>query len=162
MLARGGDPHAATAMFRDLSDATGEVPMFKAQCLGYAAWVLISLTGGVLFATALIDADQRALGTLIIVFFSLYALIVVAEATFHYGVTSWAIGLTEKGEEVPALYLRLKSWLNVQIQVAINPLVMLAFAGIGWAILRTGILPAWFGWTLVAYGGCLPSFRSRC
>lgn len=153
MWIRGGDIHAATAMFRDVSSAAGQIPMFKATCVTYAFWALASMAGVVVFATRLGREGSEVLSALIIVFFALYALNVALETTFHYGVTSWAIQLTEQGKTVPELYLQLKHWLNVNLQVAMNPLAMLAFVGIGWGGLQTHMLPRWVGWTLIVYAG---------
>lgn len=146
-----GDIRAVEAIFRDLDAAKGNRISLQLNAAAWAVWALASLAGFVILAVALADAGSRLLPVLAVVGFSLFAGLVAVEAAFHVGVTSWAVGLLEEGEAVPALFYELKRWLNLWLQIFINPLAVLAYVGFGVAILQTGLLPSWVGWVLVAW-----------
>jgi hypothetical protein len=146
-----GDIRAVEAMFRDLEPAMGHRRSLQLGALTWAAWALGSLAGFVILAFAFADAGSRVLAALAVVGFAIFATAVAVEAAFHLGITSWAVGLLEEGQEVPELYAQLKGWLNLSLQIIVNPLAVLAYAAIGIAILQTGVLPAWVGWLLIAW-----------
>jgi hypothetical protein len=146
-----GDIRAVEAMFRDLEPSVGHRMSLQLGAFTWAAWALGSLAGFVVLAFALADAGSRVLPTLAVVGFAVFATAVAFEAAFHVAVTSWAVGLLEDGHEVPDLYGQLKGWLNVSLQIIVNPLAVLAYVAIGIAILQTGLLPAWVGWLYIAW-----------
>ncbi len=68
------------------------------------------------------------------------------------GVTMLAIILGEEGAHwLPELFSPLKRWLNVWLQIFVNPLALLSFIGLGVAIVKTGVVWPWVGWTMVVW-----------
>ena len=153
-----GDIFAAEGMFREIERAAGHVTSFKIISITWAVWVLISLGGFVMLGSALWDTGPRTIIALSVVSFAVFVTLVVLEASFHFGVSAWAITKLDAGEPLPEIYGQLKRWLNFYMQILVNPLAMLSFVGFGVAILRTGVLWSWAGWFLIIWGGVFAFF----
>lgn len=153
-----GDVRAAEAQFRDITAAVGHVGSLRVISFAWAGSILVVLLGFVLLAVNLWEQGSRRLPVLAVVAFAIFAIAWVIEAAFHAGVTAWAVGQVEQGEVVPELFHQLKRWLNVFLQVIVNPLGLLALIAFASASLQTGVLPSWAAWSLIIYCGLVVFF----
>lgn len=153
-----GDIRATEAQFRSLEAAVGHTGSLRAMSFGWAVPMLFVLGGTVILAVELIKRGSTYLPAISVVAFALFTFAWVLEAAFHAGVTVWAVGELEAGRSIPELFEQLRRWLNVFLQIVVNPLGLLALIGLAVASARTGLLPGWAGWTLVVYCGLVLAF----
>jgi hypothetical protein len=143
---------AAEATFRELEHAVGHTNSYRVLTAAAAPAAILSLAGIVLFSLALWNAGARALPVLAAVAFTIYIAFLLLETAFHMSLTVWAIQQLEAGADVPEIYDRARAWLNVWLQVFVNPLALLSFVGLGLASVKTGLLWPWAGWFMVGWG----------
>ncbi len=68
-------------------------------------------------------------------------------------VTIWAAQETLRSSAVPSFYEPFRQWLSVYGQDIYGFVGLLAIAGYGWALLRTGLIPDWAGWAAIGWSG---------
>jgi len=148
-----GDVRATEAMFRDIDVAIGNTTTLRVMALSWGAWSLAVLAGFVVLAVEYWNRDVRVIPTLAVVGLIVFTVAWVIEAAFHSSVTVWAVGQLEQGAEVPALFAELKRWLNLWLQVFVNPLALLSFIGLAFVGMRTEVVPSWAGWGIIIWSG---------
>ncbi len=153
-----GDIKAAEAMFRDINKAVGQSWSLRVISVSWAAWVLIPLGGFALLGTALWEKGAHVLPVLSVIAFAVFATSVALEASFHFGVTSWAVEEIETGVELPPIFYQLKRWLNFYMEIIFNPLATLSFIGFGIALLRTHTLSPTSCWIFIVWGTLITFF----
>ena len=146
-----GDVRATEAMFRDIDVAVGNRASLRTQSLLWGATTILLLAGFTVLTVELRDRDSRLLPSLAIVGLIVFSTAWVIEAAFHASVTTWAVSQLENGAEVPALFHELKRWLNLWVQILVNPLALLAYIGLAVASMRTGVIPSWAGWIVIVW-----------
>jgi hypothetical protein len=73
------------------------------------------------------------------------------EASFYQSMNPWAAEEAVRIGSSPQLYQALHHWFNTSVQMVYMMLGLLAYAGFGWSILRTGLLPDWTGWVTILW-----------
>ena len=146
-----GDIRAVEAQFRPIEVAVWNIPVLRVASAGIGPWVTILLVGFVVLSIDLIRTGNVVLPVLAIVGLTVFTVVWILESAFHTGVTVWAVGQLETGEDVPELFHQLKAWLNVYVQWMVNPIAFLSFIAIAIASLRTGVLPGWAAWGTIVW-----------
>lgn len=153
-----GDVRATEAMFRDIDVAIGNTTTLRVMAVTWGVWSIAVLAGFVVLAVEFWNQDVRLIPALAVVGLTVFTVAWVIEAAFHSSVTVWAVGQLEQEAEVPALFHELKRWLNLWLQVLVNPLALLSFIGLASVGIRTGILPTWAGWGIIIWSGLFVFF----
>ena len=153
-----GDVRAAEAMFGDIVTGIGNTFTLRVMALSWGVWTLASLAGFVVLAAEYWNRGARLIPILATVGLIVFSVAWVIEAAFHSSVTVWAITRLEQGAEVPALFTELKKWLNLWLQLLVNPLALLSFIGLAVTGIQTDVLPSWAGWIIVALSGLFVFF----
>lgn len=153
-----GDVRAAEAMFRDIEVAVGNTSTLRVMALAWGAWTIAVLAGSVVLTVEYWHRDARLIPTLALVGLTVFSVAWVIEAAFHSSLTVWAVSQLEQGFEVPPLFAELKRWLNLWLQVLVNPLALLSFVGLAMVGMRTDVLPSWAGWIVVIWSGLFVFF----
>lgn len=148
-----GDLRATEAMFRDIDFAVGNVRSLQVSSVGQGAWTILVLAGFILLGLDLIEQGSTVLPVLAMVAFAIFTTAMIFESSFHLGVTAWAARQVEMQQPVPELFHQLKTWLNVYVQLMVNPLAFLSFIAFAIASLATGLLPAWSAWIIIIWSG---------
>lgn len=117
--------------------------------------MVLFLLGFGVFTLHLSEAGGRNLAVLAFSLMLAAVTLTVLEGTFHARVTAWAGERWAQTGTVPELFEPLRVWVNHSIQLAYLTFGFLAMALYGWAILSTGVLPAWVGWATVAWNVAL-------
>jgi hypothetical protein len=97
------------------------------------------------------DAGERGLSLLAFNLFLFSQIFMIFQGTFHSSVTVWAAKELSQTGSVPELFEPLWRWMYSTVQEVYVNVGLLAFAAFGWAILRSGLLPAWLGWALIGW-----------
>lgn len=153
-----GDVRAAEAMFRNIDVAVGNTSTLRVMALSWGAWTIAVLVGFVVLAVDYWNQGVRLIPALAVVGLTVFSVAWVIEAAFHSSVTVWAVKQLEQGSDVPLLFAELKRWLNVWVQVLVNPLALLSFVGLAVVGMRIEVLPAWAGWIVVIWSGLFVFF----
>lgn len=153
-----GDVRATEAMFRDIDVAIGNTTTLRVMALAWGVWSIAVLAGFVVLAVEFWNQDVRLIPALAVVGLTVFTVAWVIEAAFHSSVTVWAVGQLEQEAEVAALFHELKNWLNLWLQVLVNPLALLSFIGLASVGIHTGILPTWAGWGIIIWSGLFVFF----
>ncbi len=153
-----GDVRAVEAMFRDIDIAVGNTSTLRVMALSWGVWTIAVLAGFVVLAVEYWNRDVRLIPTLAVVGLTVFAVAWVIEASFHSSVTVWAVTQLEQGGEVPALFPELKKWLNLWLEVLVNPLALLSFLGLAVVGMQTDVIPYWAGWIIAIWSGLFVFF----
>jgi uncharacterized protein DUF4386 len=113
-------------------------------------WI-VSALGYVMFAALLRDAGDSIISTLAAVLFLIAIVLAVVSWVFHVSPTVLAAEEVARTSSVPAYYEILQVSADSSLGVY-QLLGLLATAGFGWALLRTGMLPSWVGWVTLGWG----------
>lgn len=146
-----GDVRAVEAQFRPIDVAVGNVPVLRVASLGAGFFVLFILAGFTVLAVDSVERGSVLLPVLGVVGIVVFATAWVLESAFHVGVTVWAVRRLEESQDVPALFEPLKEWLNVWVQLLVNPVAFLALVGFAVASMNLDIIPAWAGWITIVW-----------
>jgi hypothetical protein len=115
------------------------------------AWVLQSVGLG-LFAHLMARAGESeiAIATFIIVLIA--TITAVINFGFRMTIELWAAGELAVGRALPPLYQPLRTWTSdlFHLGYVMHPVAMV---GMGWGILRSGILERWVGWAAIGWSG---------
>ncbi len=113
--------------------------------------VLLALVSFGMLTLLLWDAGERGLSLLAFNLFLFSQIFMIFQGTFHSSVTVWAAKELSQTGSVPELFEPLWRWMYSTVQEVYVNVGLLAFAAFGWAILRSGLLPAWLGWALIGW-----------
>lgn len=112
---------------------------------------ILTLVGLGFLSLFLYEAGSQLLAPAGFLLFSLGIVFWVAFLAFRLSIMLWAGKIYLENSEVPALYQPLSSWSYVMgsIYMLLGYLAMLIIGG---ALLQTGFLASWLGWTSVVFG----------
>jgi len=153
-----GDVRAVEAMFRDIDIAVGNTTTLRVMSMSWGAWSIAVLAGFVVLAVEFWNQEVRLIPTLAVVGLTVFTVAWVIEAAFHSSVTVWAVTQLEQGAEVPAVFAELKKWLNLWLQILVNPLALLSFLGLAVVGMQTDVIPSWSGWIIAIWSGLFVFF----
>lgn len=146
-----GDVRAVEAQFRPIDVAVGNVPVLKTASLGAGFFVLFILAGFTVFAVELFQQGALLLPVLGVVGMIVFTTAWVVESGFHTAVTVWAVRRLEEDQAVPDLFEPLKEWLNVWVQLLVNPVAFLSLVGFAVAAMNLNVIPTWAGWVTIVW-----------
>lgn len=113
-------------------------------------WIVAAM-GYVMFAILLRDAGDPIISTLASVLFLVAIAMACVFWALHVSPTLLAAEETVRTSDVPDHYESLRVAADASLRVYLV-LGLVATAGFGWALLQTGMLPAWVGWLTLGWG----------
>lgn len=146
-----GDARAVKAQFRGLEVAVGNVRVLRVASLGGGFFTVFLLAGFTVLGVDLVERGSVLLPVLGTVGMVVFTTAWVMESAFHTGVTVWAVRRLEDDQTVPDLFEPLKEWLNVWVELLVNPVAFLALIGFAVASMNLDIIPTWAGWVTIAW-----------
>jgi hypothetical protein len=146
-----GDPRAVEAQFRPIDAAVGNTPVLRVASVGTGFFTLSLLAGFTVLAVDLVERGAMLLPVLGVVGLGVFTAAWVMESAFHAGLTVWAVRRLETGEPVPEIFAALKEWLNVWVQLLVNPVAFLALIGFAVAAMNLEVIPTWAGWATIVW-----------
>lgn len=146
-----GNIRAVEAQFRAIDVAVGNVPLLRVASLGAGYFNLAILAGFTVLAVELVEQGSVLLPVLGVVGMVVFVIAWVIESAFHTGVTVWAVQRLEESQPVPDLFEPLKKWLNLWVQLLVNPVAFLALIGFAVASMGLEVIPSWAGWVTIIW-----------
>jgi len=114
--------------------------------------VVLTILGTVAYAFARAKTGTGALlPALVATSFTIGAVLWLASIAFRLTVQVWAAGEVLTGDTIPAGYEAQHRFSGVLFAMYMA-LAYLACAGLGWDVLRTGLVARWAGWFSIAFG----------
>ncbi len=122
------------------------------------AWLFLPLGFGLL-VRPLARAGYEQLAILAFILILITAITGIFHGAFHVGLTTWAAEEAGRTGSIPDIYQPLRAWADGFFRLGYVG-SFAAMALIGWALLRSGLLPAslgWFviGWSILCFAGWL-------
>jgi hypothetical protein len=114
--------------------------------------VVLTLISFGMLSILLNEAGGKGIALLAFVLLMFSQVFQVFQGTFHSSVTVWASKELASSGSVPALFEPLWRWMYSTVQQIYVNIGLLSIAAYGWAILETGLLPAWLGWFSIGWG----------
>ena len=113
-------------------------------------WI-VAAVGYVMLAILLRDAGDTVASTLSAVLFLIAIVLACVFWALHVPLTLLAAEETARTSVEPAYYepLRVAADASLRIYLVLG---LVATAGFGWALLQTGLIPAWVAWATVGWG----------
>lgn len=122
---------------------------------------VITLTGLTLFTIVLHEAGDRCLSYLGLIAFAFGAVFWVIHLDFRLTVMIWAAGELTRTGVPPPWYEPWRNWASVMFGLY-HVLAYAALAAYGGALLKTGLLSRWVGWTcIISRWSSFPSLAPR-
>ncbi len=112
---------------------------------------VLAISGYGMFTVLLREAGDNGVSMLALGLILFSEIFIIAQGTFHSSVTVWAAKELSRTGTVPDLFQPLWRWMYSTVQQTYTNLALFAYAAYGWAILQTGILPAWLGWASIGW-----------
>lgn len=153
LIASGAFPAFSAGLRGSLAEKVPYSATFRLLNLFWTVGWIVQLLGFGLLARLLLRAGDESLAIPAIIAVFVAAILGVLHRTFHMSVETWAAEEAARAGSVPASYEPLRVWIGGAFRIA-YVLHLLAVAGFGWGILRTGLLAPWvgqaaIGWSLV-------------
>lgn len=150
MIASGAMP-ASSAMIRgSLAAAAPHAATLRLLILLFAVSWIVQLLGLGLLTRLLFRAGDEQLAILAFTLVLVATLLAVLYTTFRMSVELWAAEEAARTGSVPELFGPLQAWTNSFFRVAYIA-HLLAVAGFGWGILRSGLLAPSLGWVAIGW-----------
>jgi hypothetical protein len=118
---------------------------------GMLAGVLATVAGAGVVTSILWTAGDRLFSALALIGFLLGAPLWAAFQAYRLSVPVWAAREAAKAGTPPPLFEPLQAWAGALFSIYMV-LGYLAVAAYGGALLVTGLLPTWLGWTSLVFG----------
>ena len=137
----------------ELERIAGQVTTHRWALSFWVVGYFAALLGFGVLTSLLPESGGRTIASLALIGFVITFIFVALEAAFHMSVTIWAAEETVRSSAVPSFYEPFRQWLSVYGQYIYGFVGLLAIAGYGWALLRTGLIPDWAGWAAIGWSG---------
>lgn len=151
ILAIRGDFPSLYGLFRPIEDLADRLPLNAWGLICQVANLVLVVAGFGMLAVQLQGAGDRALPLIAFALLVGSAILMALEGSFYQSMNPWAAKEAVRTGSSPELYQAMHHWFNTSVQLVYMILGLLAFAGFGWSVLRTGLLPAWAGWMTVLW-----------
>jgi hypothetical protein len=138
---------------QDLERIASQVTTHRWALSFWVVGYFAALLGFGILTSQLQESGGRTIASLALAGYVITFIFVALEATFHMSVTIWAALETIRDSAVPNFYEPFRQWLSVYGQYIYSIIGLLAIAGYGWALLRTGLIPDWVGWLSIGWSG---------
>lgn len=117
----------------------------------FVVGVILTILGFVALAHGLRDTPAGLLATLVGIVYGTGAVFWLVNIAFRGSVQVWAAAEVVRTGSVPTGYEPLRHWAGLLFSLYMV-LAYLASAGLGWLMLRTGLVPRWAAWSAVIIG----------
>jgi len=117
----------------------------------FVVGVILTILGFVALAHGLRDTPAGLLATLVGIVYGTGAVFWLVNIAFRGSVQVWAAAEVVRTGSVPTGYEPLRLWAGLLFSLYMV-LAYLASAGLGWLMLRTGLVPRWAAWSAVIVG----------
>lgn len=117
------------------------------------SWIA-HLLGIGLFGWLLARAGEAQLAVMAFLLILVTVIIAVVYYSFRMSVEIWAAQEVGKGGSLPLLYDALRSWLSDLFRLG-YVMHFIAMLGVGWGILRSGLLGSGMAWTTIMWSALL-------
>ncbi len=151
LIAMRGQFRGVSAAFMGVEGIGRDAIALRTLMKAIAIYGVLHVVGFGILASTLTAAGER---TLALISFGLWVLASaagVARTVFDGTVTVWAGEQWAETGIVPEIYQPLSSFTQNSFLWFAEVPWLLAAAGFGWAILRSGILPAWLGYVAIGW-----------
>ena len=150
LIASGALPGFSAALQGSLAKMAPYAGTFRLLNLMWTAGWILQLLGFSLLTRLLLKAGEEQLAILSFIAIFLAALLGVLHGTFHMSVETWAAEEAVRTGSIPEVYEPLDLWIGGSFRIAYW-LQLAGVAGVGWGILRTGLLAPWVGWATIGW-----------
>jgi hypothetical protein len=150
MIFSGALPGFSASLQGRLADLAPYAGTFRLLILLYTLAWIVQLLGLALFARRLAQAGAETTAILAFTLIALASLLGVVHGAFNGGVMTWAAETAARTGSVPAGYAALDVWVSSAFGLGYRA-HLLAIAGLGWAIVRTGLLAPALGWATIGW-----------
>lgn len=151
LIAARGQMRGVGASFMGVEGIGRDAAALRTLAKGQAIYGVLLIVGFGVLASGLMEAGER---TLALVSFGLWVLASAAgviRAASDATITVWAAEQWAETGTVPDIYEPLNAFTqNSFVWYAEIPMLVAA-AGFGWAVIRSGVLPPWVGYVAVAW-----------
>lgn len=138
----------------DIAAAAPYADTFRLLILLFVIAWIVHLLGFGLFGRLLALEGESQIASVAFIIILIATVTAVVNFSFRMTVELWAAGQLAAGAELPALYEPLRAWTSSVFRLGyVSHLV--AMIGVGWAILRTGILGPWLGWATIGWSALM-------
>ena len=151
LIAARGQMRGVSASFMGVEGIGRDAAALSTLAKGLSGYGILLLVGFGVLASGLIEAGERTLAL------ASFGLLVFAHAAFvirgasDATITVWAGEQWADTGQVPAVYEPLQAFVeNTFVWFGEVPFLV-ATAGFGWAVIRSGVLPLWVGYVAVAW-----------
>jgi hypothetical protein len=153
MIVSGATPGFSAMLRGSLAEVVPYVATFRLVSLLFAVAWIVQLLGLGLLTRLLVRAGDEQIAILAFTLILVATILAVVYTTFRMSVELWAGEEAARTGNIPEVFEPLKAWTNDFFRVAYR-VHLLAVAGFGWGILRTGLLApgvgqAAMGWSVL-------------
>jgi len=133
-------------------EGVGESVSILRKTLPLAPLTVVLTLGGFGMLTLLLrQAGDNGISLLAFNLMLFSQVFIIFQGTFHGAVTVWGANELANTGSVPELFHPMWRWMYSGVQQIYVYMGLLALAAFGWAILQTGLLPIWLGWSLIGW-----------
>lgn len=151
ILSIRGDFPSLYGLFRPIEDLADRIPLSAWGLICQVASLVLVIAGFGVLAVQLQEAGDGALPLIAFALLLGSAVLTAFEGSFYQSMNPWAAREAVRTGSSPELYQAMHHWFNTSVQIVYMMLGLLAFAGFGWSILRTGLLADWAGWATILW-----------
>lgn len=151
LIAARGQMRGVAASFMGVEGIGRDAVALKTLLKGQAAYGLLLIVGFGVLASGLAEAGERSLA---LVSFGLWVFASAAgviRAVSDATITVWAGQQWAETGSVPEIYEPLNAFAGNSFFWFSEIPYFVAAAGFGWAVIRSGVLPAWVGYVAVGW-----------
>ncbi len=152
MIVSGATAGFRTAIQGDLERLAPFADTLHSQILRFILIWIVHLLGIGLLARLLARAGAEQLAVLAFTLILVTVISAVVKFSFDMSVELWAAQEMARAGSLPTLYEPLSTWTSSIFRLG-YVIHFVAMLGVGWAILRTGLLAPWVGWATIGWSG---------
>ncbi len=153
IIAMRGQMRGVAASFLSVEGIGREASALRTLLKGQAVYGILALIGFGVLASVLTEAGERTLALVSFGLFVLASAAGVIRAASDATITVWAGERWAETGSVPEIYEPLRAFAGESFFWFAEIPYLLAAAGFGWAVLRSGVLPPWVGYVAIGWSG---------
>ena len=150
LIASGALPVFSVSLRGSLAEMAPYAATFRRLTLLWAVAWIVQLLGLGLLTHVLLRAGDEYLAIPAFLAILVAAILGILHGTFHMSVETWAAQEAARTGSIPEVYEPLRAWVSDSFRVAYVA-HLVAMAGFGWAIVRSGVLAPWVGWAAIGW-----------
>lgn len=150
MIASGAMPAFFALLQGSLAQVAPYAATFRLLILLFVVGWIVQLLGFGLLTRLLLRAGDEQVAILAFILLLVAASLGILYSTFRMSVELWAAQEAARTGSIPEVYVALRGWISSFFRVAYR-VHLVAVAGFGWGIVRTGLLAPGIGWTAMGW-----------